>query len=106
MSGVTICESKEQFEEIIASDSLTVVDFFAVWCPPCQFIAPVLDTMSQELNGKVIFLKIDVDQLEDLAMEQGISAMPTFAFWRSGEKLEEFAGANEERIRNTITKYI
>ena len=102
----TKCESEEQFVSAVRGDRLVVVDFFAVWCPPCQYIAPILDQMAAEYEDRVTFMKVDVDELDDLALGQGIEAMPTFAFWKNGEKLEDFAGANEDKIRSTISKYL
>merc|ERR1712102_126739 len=104
--GVTEMKSKEDFETAKNGDTLCVVDFFATWCGPCKMIAPKLEAMSKEMDGKVIFLKVDVDELEDLAAAQEVKAMPTFAFFKGGKKLESFAGANEARIRDTIEKLL
>merc|ERR1711931_52989 len=103
---VTIVESEEQFNTAIAGDILVVVDFFATWCGPCKMIAPKLESMSKEMAGKVVFLKVDVDDLEDLAAAQEVKAMPTFAFFKGGKKLESFAGANEQKIRETIDRLL
>merc|ERR1712227_149908 len=80
--------------------------FFATWCGPCKMIAPKLESMSKEMAGKVVFLKIDVDELDDLAAKQEVKAMPTFSFFKNGQKLESFAGANEQKIRETIEKHL
>merc|ERR1712189_168618 len=103
---VTIVETEEQFNTAIAGDILVVVDFFATWWGPCKMIAPKLESMSKEMAGKVVFLKVDVDELEDLAAAQEVKAMPTFSFFKGGKKLESFAGANEQRIRETIEKHL
>ena len=57
---VKLCESEAEFDETIKSNNLVVVDFFAVWCPPCQYIAPILDQMSEEHKGTVSFLKVSL----------------------------------------------
>merc|ERR1712149_70146 len=103
---VKLVDSEEQFNTAIAGDLLVVVDFYATWCGPCKMIAPKLESMSKEMAGKVVFLKVDVDELEDLAAAQEVKAMPTFAFFKGGKKLESFAGANEARIRETIEKLL
>merc|ERR1712126_375456 len=82
---VKIVESQADFDAVINGNTLVCVDFFATWCGPCKMIAP---------------------KLEDLAAAQEVKAMPTFAFFKGGKKLESFAGANEARIRETIEKLL
>jgi len=84
-----------------AGEKLVVVDFFATWCGPCKRIAPTLEKLSQELTD-VVFLKVDVDEVSDVASEQNVSAMPTFLFFKKGEKVAEVVGANEEKLKGTI----
>merc|ERR1712113_898833 len=100
------CLTEDTFNAAINGDVLVCVDFFATWCGPCKMIAPKLEAMSKEFEGKVIFLKVDVDELEDLAASQEVKAMPTFSFFKGGKKLDSFAGANEARIRETIDKHL
>jgi len=86
-----------------AGGKLVVVDFFAVWCGPCKVIAPKIEEMSNEFN-EVVFLKLDVDECEDVAQDYDIKCMPTFLFFKNGEKVDEFAGANEAKIRELVCK--
>lgn len=86
-----------------AGDKLVVVDFTASWCGPCQRIAPVFAKMAEEMTD-VVFVKVDVDENEEVAQDCGISAMPTFQFYKSSEKVGEFSGASEEKIRASIAK--
>lgn len=81
-----------------------VVDFFATWCGPCKRIAPALEKMSEEMSD-VVFLKVDVDELQDLAAEQSVSAMPTFFFFKKGTKIHEVVGASEAKIKEGIEKH-
>lgn len=71
---VQIITSTSEFDQVLSSsgDSLIVVDFFATWCGPCKMIAPLLDKFSNEYN-QVKFLKIDVDQLGDIAQKYSIT---------------------------------
>jgi len=85
-------------------DSLVVIDFFAVWCGPCKMIGPMIDGLSKELK-EVVFLKVDVDECEDIAAEYEISSMPTFIFIKEGKVLETFSGANFNKLKETIEKY-
>merc|ERR1711994_1026486 len=67
-----------------AGRKLVVIDFYATWCGPCKMIAPKLEEMSKTKTN-VVFLKVDVDEAEDVAMEYNISAMPTFLFMKNGK---------------------
>ncbi|KAL7648651.1 UNVERIFIED_CONTAM: hypothetical protein RMT77_000558 [Armadillidium vulgare] len=91
----------QQLEE--AGSKLVVVDFYATWCGPCKTIAPKIEALSKELEN-VVFLKVDVDDCEELSQRYKISCMPTFLFFRNKEKIDSFSGANEPKLRETILK--
>jgi len=102
--GVNMLATKADFDKAIAEDKLTVVDFTASWCGPCQRIAPVFAKLAEELPD-IQFVKVDVDENEETAAACGIQAMPTFQFYKKGEKVFEFSGASEEKIREAIEKH-
>ena len=79
-------ESLAQYKEQLAAagNTLVVVDFHATWCGPCKQIAPRLKALVAE--HEVILLKVDVDDADDVAKEEKISAMPTFFFYKVGNK--------------------
>lgn len=98
---------------------LTVVDFFATWCGPCKAIAPLVEQLSKQYTD-VAFIKVsgggaawaltiraqvDVDQVPDVAKQCAITAMPTFQFYKSGNKVDEFKGADANRLKSTIDKH-
>lgn len=85
-----------------AGASLVVIDFFATWCGPCKIIAPKLEELSQEYLD-VVFLKVDVDECEDIATEYNISAMPTFVFIKNKQKVESFSGASYDLLKEKVT---
>lgn len=96
-------QSKEEFEDLLAGDNVLVVDWSATWCGPCRAIAPVLDNIEKSLTGKaVVFVKIDVDRLHELAAEYRISAMPTIHIFRNRERLCEIVGADPAKITSAI----
>ena len=68
-------------------------------------IAPIYEKMAGDYPN-AIFVKIDVDEASDLAERCGISAMPTFQFYKGGEKAHEFSGASEDKLKTTVEKYI
>eukprot|EP01023_Acetabularia_acetabulum_P064141 TRINITY_DN8222_c0_g1_i1.p5 TRINITY_DN8222_c0_g1~~TRINITY_DN8222_c0_g1_i1.p5 ORF type:complete len:118 (+),score=27.13 TRINITY_DN8222_c0_g1_i1:161-514(+) len=97
-------EWKSALQSAQEQGKAVVVDFSAVWCGPCQMISPKFEQMSEEVDD-VIFLKVDVDEVSDVASECGISAMPTFQVFSNGSKVDELVGASEERLRALIAKY-
>ncbi|KAG7330418.1 hypothetical protein KOW79_006640 [Hemibagrus wyckioides] len=105
---VVVIESKDAFEAALknAGDKLVVVDFTATWCGPCQMIGPIFKALSEMPQYKdVVFLKVDVDDVQDVASACGIRCMPTFHFYKGGKKVEEFSGANKETLEKTINKH-
>ena len=89
--SIKLVASLSEFEEDLkaAGDKLVVVDFYATWCGPCRMIAPKLEEMAKQ-NSNVVFLKVDVDEAEDVSEKYSISAMPTFLFFKNGEKVSVF----------------
>ena len=74
-----------------------LVDFTASWCGPCKKIGPYFEELATKYPD-VIFVKIDVDDLDDVAAECGISAMPTFQLYSNGVKVQEMTGADETKL--------
>jgi len=94
--------NSNEFKSEIES-GITVVDFFATWCGPCKMLAPVLEGLSGEMEGKVKFIKVDIDQSLDLANEFKIASVPTMAIFKNGEKVEQLVGfLPKEKIQQTI----
>jgi len=87
-----------------AGGKLVVIDFFATWCGPCKMISPVLEQLADDLKDHLVVLKVDVDECEDIASDYKVTVMPTFLFLKNGEKIDEFAGANEAKLRELIEK--
>ncbi|WP_160692164.1 thioredoxin [Clostridium sp. C2-6-12] len=96
-----IVENNEFKSEI--ESGVTVVDFFATWCGPCKMLAPVLEGLAGEMEGKVKFIKVDIDQSLDLANEFQISSVPTMIIFKDGQKAEQLVGfLPKERIQQAI----
>jgi len=96
-------KTKAEYEEALksAEEKLVVLDCFATWCGPCRAIAPKIVKFSEEY-ADVEFYKLDVDTVPDVAAELGIKAMPTFLFFKKGEKIHEVVGANPGAIKAAI----
>ena len=89
-----------------AGTKLVVIDFFATWCGPCKTIAPKLEEFASKYADKVVIMKVDVDECEDIALEYNISSMPTFIFIKESKRLDEsFSGANADKLEKYIIQY-
>ncbi|PBP23608.1 thioredoxin [Diplocarpon rosae] len=86
---------------------LLIIDFYATWCGPCKQISPVFVRFSTQhsSSASVIFAQIDVDKAKDVAQLCGISAMPTFQFFRAGKKVDEVKGADVQQLTTKIGYY-
>lgn len=89
-----------------AGNLLVVVDFYATWCGPCKVIAPKLEEFANTYQGKLVVLKVDVDENEELTTRFSIQSMPTFLFLKNGEVVDSFAGANETKLQKFIDQYL
>ena len=79
--------------EVITSDKLTVVDFWAEWCGPCRAIGPVIDELSKEYDGKVNIGKVNVDENPQISMNYGITSIPAILFIKDGQVVDKLVGA-------------
>jgi len=103
--GVTEIATKAAFQDAINNNKVVIVDAYATWCGPCKVISPQVEKYSDEF-ADAHFIKIDVDELPDLAQELGIRAMPTFIIFKNGEKVGEVVGANPPAIKNAIVSAV
>ena len=90
--------------KISTAEGLVVIDFFAVWCPPCQNIAPCVEAMAKEFSS-VLFLKVDADENEEACQKYNIEAMPTFVFVKDGQTVDTMCGADKDKLRNLINRH-
>jgi thioredoxin 1 len=79
--------------EVLSSDKLTVVDFWAEWCGPCRAIGPVIEELSKEYAGKVNVGKVNVDENPQVSMNYGITSIPAILFIKNGQVVDKLVGA-------------
>jgi thioredoxin 1 len=84
--------------EVLQSDKLTIVDFWAEWCGPCKMIAPLLDEIAGELPDKVKIVKVNVDSEQQLAQKFGIYNIPTLLFFKGGAVRETVVGTAAKKV--------
>ena len=97
--------NEKNFEEK-TKKGIVVVDFFANWCGPCKMMAPVLEQIAKELDGKATFYKVDVDQDEDLARKFGVMMIPTIVILENGEQREKHIGLwQKDDCKDEISSY-
>lgn len=81
-------------DEVIDAGGLAIVDFWAVWCGPCRLVAPIVEQLASEYEGKGLKVgKLDVDQNPDTASRYGIRSIPTILFFKDGELVDRVVGA-------------
>ena len=92
--------------EVVNSNEVAVIDFFATWCGPCKMLAPVFEEVANETpNAK--FFKVDIDKSLDLARQYSVSSVPTIKIFRKGDLMETFVGfMPKEKLSEAINKYI
>ncbi len=86
----------EQFESEAKKSAVAVVDFSATWCGPCRMLAPVVEAVSEKLNGKVDFYNVDVDDAPELAGEYRVNSVPCLVMMKNGQFVDQSIGFKPE----------
>lgn len=89
---ITLTDQNFQ-DEVKAASTPVLVDFWAEWCAPCRMIAPVLDELAEEYDGKVKIGKVNVDDNRSIAAQYGVMSIPTLILFKNGEMVEQMVGA-------------
>ena len=91
--GKTVEITDSNFEEVINSDNPVLVDFWAEWCGPCKMIAPVVEELASDYDGKAVIGKVDVDSNPEVSAKFGIRSIPTLLVFKNGEIVDKQVGA-------------
>jgi thioredoxin 1 len=93
MSNVTAVTDANFEDEVEKADGLTIVDFWATWCGPCRMVAPILDQLATEYQGKVKITKLDVDANIKTASRFNVRSIPMLLFFKDGKVVDQIVGA-------------
>lgn len=106
--GITMAKNltDAQFEQATA-EGVSLVDFWAPWCGPCRMQSPVVDQLSEELEGQVEFYKMNVDEEQKVAQTFGIMSIPTLLVKKDGQVVEKLIGYHDKaRLSGILAKYL
>jgi len=89
--------NSSNFDSTIAS-GVTLVDFWAPWCGPCRMIAPIIEELAEDFDGKATIAKVNTDEEQDIAIKYGIRSIPTLLFFKDGEMVDQMIGAAGKQV--------
>ncbi len=108
MSGNYLTATDRNFKaEILESDKVALVDFWAAWCGPCKMLGPVIEELSGDYEGKAVIAKLNVDENPATAAQYGIRSIPSLLLFKNGQVVEQMLGAlPKNQIAKKIDEHI
>jgi len=94
-----VTATDQNFQEtVLGSDKPVLVDFWAAWCGPCRMIAPLVEQLATEYEGRAVIAKVDVDENPQISMQYGIRSIPALIFFKDGRPVDQVVGAVPKRM--------
>ncbi len=94
-------------KDVLEADELVVVDFWATWCGPCLAIAPILEEVEGEYQGRLKVVKLNVDEHPKTAVQYGIRSIPTLIFFKNGEMVDKMIGlVSKDRLKKAVETHL
>jgi len=108
MGEFSVKVTDQNFDSTVLSSSKPVfVDFWATWCPPCKRIAPFVEELAKDYQGKAVVAKVDVDEAGEISARYGINSVPTLMVFKNGQVVEAVVGAApKEQMARLIDKHL
>ena len=108
MSDAVVSVTNDTFDEVvIKSEGVVMVDFWATWCGPCKIVAPVVEELAKEYEGKATFAKVNTDENSDIAGKYNIRGIPTLMFFKDGKVLDQIVGAvPKAQLKSKIDSFL
>ena len=107
MSNLKNLNENEFSNEVINSELPVIVDFWAEWCAPCKMLTPILEELSNEMNSSVSFVKVNLDENQDLAMKYSIRSIPSLLIFKEGKHVDTKVGlSSKEDLESWISENI
>lgn len=104
---MTIVTNANFEQEVLQSNVPVLIDFFADWCMPCKMFAPIFEAVEEEFEGKVKFVKVNIDESPDLAQKYFVMSIPTLKLVKGEELLGSFVGAmTTEELEDWVNQYV
>ncbi|HBI93506.1 MAG TPA: thioredoxin [Terrisporobacter glycolicus] len=102
-----LVNNSQFYNKIRTSDKLVVMDFFATWCGPCKMLAPIFESLSNEMSDKVDFAQIDIDRSLEVVEEYKIVSVPTMIIFKNGKEVQRIVGfVPKEQIKSKIKAHL
>ncbi len=103
----TITVTADDFDSVVASDTPTLVDFWADWCGPCHAVAPILEELAGEYADRLTIAKLNVDENQAIALDYEVMSIPTLVIFKDGVEKKRLVGAQpKERIEAALAEFI
>lgn len=107
MSAAAAVTDSSFKQEVLESEAPVLVDFWAPWCGPCRMVAPVVEEIAEQYDGKVKVVKVNTDENPSVASQYGIRSIPTLMIFKGGQRVDMVVGAvPKTTLANTLEKYL
>ena len=107
MGNVAAVETASWDDEVNKAGELVMVDFWATWCGPCQMVAPIVEELATEYDGRLKVLKLNTDENQEIATKFQVMSIPSLIFFKDGQQIDKLVGAqSKQKFKETIDRLL